>query len=171
MPVTFPELSLFRIILCAAFLLLLVQPLPVRAADQLTAEILQLARQGDPEAQFSIGLRYDTGDGIERNPQEAAAWFKKAAAAGVAGACLYLGMKYEFGAGLARDPARAIHWYEQAAQQGWPQAAFLLGTLYLKSSPAEREKGCGWLRTAAAQGYPGAAEAQQGACLASPGTK
>jgi len=171
MPVTFPERLLFRITLCAAFLFLLVQSLPVRAADQLTAEILQLARQGDPEAQFSIGLRYDTGDGIERNPQEAAVWFKKAAAAGVAGACLYLGMKYEFGAGLTRDPARAIHWYEQAARQGWPQAAFLLGTLYLKSSPTQREKGCSWLRTAAAQGYPGAAEAQQGVCSASPATE
>ena len=37
--------------------------------------IHQLAEQGDPEAQCSMGIRYDLGDGIERDPIKAAEWF------------------------------------------------------------------------------------------------
>ncbi len=156
-----PLLFFFLFVHITILLLFALQPHHARANEQLVSEILQLASQGDRQAQFSMGLRYDTGDGVERDPQQAAAWFKKAASAGLAGACLYLGMKYEFGAGVSRDTTRAIYWYEQAAIQGWPQAAFLVGTLYLKSSPPVLKKGCDWLRAAAAQDYPGAEEAQQ----------
>jgi len=144
--------------------LLIMHSLPLRADEQLFTDTLQLARQGDPEAHFSLGLLFDTGGRDERNSEQAVYWFKKAAAAGVAGACLYLGMKYEFGAGVSQDRKKACHWYEQAAFQGWPQAAFMLGSLYLRSSPADQVRGCSWLRIATEQGYPGAEQARQQAC-------
>jgi len=143
---------------------LIMHPLPLRADDQLFTDTLQLARQGDPEAQFSMALLYDTGGRDEQNPEQAVYWFKKAAHAGVAGACLYLGMKYEFGAGVSQNRKKAYHWYEQAALQGWPQAAFMLGSLYLRSSPADQVRGCTWLGIAEEQGYPGAEQARQQAC-------
>lgn len=155
-----PSVSLLLLLL----LLLIVHPYPLQADDQLFADTLQLAKQGDPEAQFSLGLLYDTGGRDEQNPEQAVYWFKKAAHAGVAGACLYLGMKYEFGAGISQDRKKAYHWYEQAALQGWPQAAFMLGSLYLRSSPADQVRGCTWLGIAAEQGYPGAEQARQQAC-------
>jgi TPR repeat protein len=155
-----PSVSLLLLFL----LLLIVHPYPLQADDQLFTDTLQLARQGDPEAQFSLGLLYDTGGRDERNSEQAVYWFKKAAQAGVAGACLYLGMKYEFGAGINQDRKKAYHWYEQAALQGWPQAAFMLGSLYLRSSPADQVRGCTWLSLAAEQGYPGAEQARQQAC-------
>ena len=145
-------------------IVLIMQPLSLRADDQLFIDTLQLAKQGDPEAQFSLGLLYDTGGRGKRNPAQAVYWFKKAAAAGVAGACLYLGMKYEFGAGVTQNRKKAYRWYEQAALQGWPQAAFMLGSLYLRSSPADQVRGCTWLGIAAEQGYPGAEQARQQAC-------
>lgn len=145
-------------------ILLIMHPLSLRADDQLFTDTLQLAKQGDPEAQFSLGLLYDTGGRGKRNPEQAVYWFKKAAAAGVAGACLYLGMKYEFGAGVTQNKKKAYHWYEQAALQGWAQAAFMLGSLYLRSSPADQVRGCSWLGIAAEQGYPAAEQARQQAC-------
>ena len=155
-----PSVSLLLLFLT----LLIMHPSPLRANDQLFTDTLQLARQGDPEAQFSLGLLYDTGSRYEQNPEQAVYWFKKAAAAGVAGACLYLGMKYEFGAGVSQNRKKAYHWYEQAALQGWPQAAFMLGSLYLRSRPADQVRGCSWLGIAAEHGYPGAEQARQHAC-------
>ncbi|MEA2116003.1 MAG: tetratricopeptide repeat protein [Thermodesulfobacteriota bacterium] len=145
-------------------IVLIMQPLPLQADDQLFTDTLQLAEQGDPEAQFSMALLYDTGSRDEQNPEQAVYWFKKAAHAGVAGACLYLGMKYEFGAGVSQNRKKAYHWYEQAALQGWPQAAFMLGSLYLRSGPADQVRGCAWLGIAAEQEYPGAEQIRQQAC-------
>ena len=155
-----PSISLLLLFL----LLLIMHSLPLQADDQLFTDTLQLAEQGDPEAQFSMALLYDTGSRDEQNPEQAVYWFKKAAAAGVAGACLYLGMKYEFGAGVSQNKKKAYHWYEKAALQGWPQAAFMLGSLYLRSSPADQIRGCSWLGIAAEQEYPGAEQARQQAC-------
>ncbi len=144
--------------------LLLLVPPSVQAAEELVSDTMQLARQGDREAQFSLGLMYDTGNMVERDPEQAVFWFKKAATAGVAGACLYLGMKYAFGAGVKQDRAKAEHWYERAALQGWPQAAFLLGSLYLNTGDVDRVRGCAWLQIAAGGGYPGAEESRRQLC-------
>lgn len=151
-------------LLLLSLMLMLIQPHPVLADEQLVADTLQLAGQGDKEAQFSLGLMYDTGNLVERNPEQAVHWFKKAAAAGVAGACLYLGMKYAFGAGVKQDRQKAQHWYEQAAFQGWPQAAFLLGSLYLDLPAVDQIRGCAWLAIAAEQEYPGAEKIRQQEC-------
>ncbi len=132
--------------------------------EQLVHDIQLLAEQGDPEAQFSIGLRYDLGDGVERNPKLAAKWFTMAANSGIGGACLYLGIKYEFGAGVEQDKDAAEQWYLKAAFKGWPQAAFMLGNLYLSPPKVQQVKGCGWLTVAAEQGYPGAKESFQQRC-------
>ncbi len=133
--------------------------------DQLFIDTQELAEQGDSEAQFSLGLMYDTRGFGKRDPKQAVYWFAKAAAAGVAGACLYLGMKYEFGVQVAQDTAKAQHWYEQAALQGWPQAAFMLANLYLNTSPAERISGCAWMSIARDQEFPGANQLHQQYCL------
>jgi len=150
--------------LLVLMMLMLIGPHLVHADEQLFTDTLQLAEQGDGEAQFSLGLMYDTGNPVERNPEQAVHWFKKAATAGIAGACLYLGMKYAFGAGVNQDRKKAVHWYEQAALQGWPQASFLLGTLYLDLPVADQIRGCAWLAIAAEQGYPGAEQARRQGC-------
>ncbi len=147
------------------FIFSLIGPGFAAANEALSNRIRQLAEQGDGEAQFSMGLRYDLGDGVERNPELAAQWFEKAATAEITGACLYLGMKYEFGAGVKQDKAAAIKWYEQAAVRGWPQAAFLLGNLYLTRSVPDPVQGCAWLAVAAVQKYPGAEQTAAMHCV------
>jgi len=153
------------------FLLLLLQatslfipPATVQANEQLFSATLHLAEQGDPEAQFSLGLLYDTGNQVERNPEQAAYWFTQAADGGVTGACLYLGMKYEFGTGVKQDRTRALHWYRQAALKGWGQAAFMLANLYLNNQRPDLAQGCSWLQIAADQEFPGAELARQQHC-------
>ena len=139
-------------------------PAFLQAGDQLFADTLQLAEKGDAEAQFSLGLIYDTGRADKRNPEKAIYWFTQAAEAGIAGACLYLGIKYEFGTGVQQNRSQAQYWYKKAALQGWPQAAFLLGTLYLAQPQPDQVQGCVWLQIAADQGFPGAEQQEQHKC-------
>ena len=146
-------------LLLTAMTCLLSMPATAWAEGQLVRETRLLAEQGDPEAQFSLGLLYDTGGQLEHDPEKAARWFAKAARQGVAGACLYLGMKYEFGSGVRQDREQAIFWYRQAALKGWGQAASMLGSLYLNLNTPETVKGCAWLCIAAARDFPGAEEA------------
>jgi len=154
------------ILLVPAFVPLLF-PAFLHAGDQLFADTLQLAEQGDPEAQFSLGLIYDTGREDKRDPERAVYWYSKAAKAGIAGACLYLGMKYEFGTGVQQNRTQAQYWYKQAALKGWPQAAFLLGTLYLHSPQPDPVQGCAWLQIARDSGFPGAEQQWQQQCTLS----
>ncbi|WP_417911187.1 tetratricopeptide repeat protein [Candidatus Electronema sp. PJ] len=146
-------------------LLFLGAPSLLWADDELTARIRKFAEQGDPKAEFSMGLRYDLGDGLERNPELAAQWFRKAAEHGIVGACLYLGLKHEFGNGVKLDQAMASSWYERAALLGSAQAAFLLGNLYRILEDPDTIRGCVWLEIAAKQGYPGAEKAKQESCF------
>ena len=45
-----------------------------------------LAQQGDPIAQFNLGMAYAQGRGVTQNDSEAAKWFRLAAEQGVADA-------------------------------------------------------------------------------------
>jgi TPR repeat protein len=58
------------------------------------------------------------GEGVERNPAEAARWWRAAADQGLPQAQFNLGMLYETGQGVTVDYLEAAKWYEQAAAQG-----------------------------------------------------
>lgn len=145
------------------FLLILLLPVTVLAGSgddsSLLGSIMKLARQGDGEAQYSLALRYDMGEGLQRDTARAIHWYTRAAAQGVAGACFYLGMKYEFGNGVSKDVERAMALYRKAALQGWPMAQFFLGRLYLAGEGVRHDpvRAAAWLTLAAEQGYPNAA--------------
>lgn len=91
----------------------LAPPTDERAAKQ----FLPAAEQGDPVAQYQLGLSYRYGtSGLPRDPAKAVAWLRKAAAAGNADAQFALGDLYLNGnEGLAADPAQALAWLQQAA--------------------------------------------------------
>ena len=44
------------------------------------------AEKGNAKAQFDLGLKYDTGEGVRQDYAEAAKWYRKAKDQGVAGA-------------------------------------------------------------------------------------
>ncbi len=81
------------------------------------AEYLKAAEQGDAEAQFSLGVCYFGGLGVEQSYIEAVKWYRKAAEQGDAGAQISLGWSYENGYGVEKSYTKAVKWYSKAAEQ------------------------------------------------------
>jgi eukaryotic-like serine/threonine-protein kinase len=81
-----------------------------------------------PDAENVLGSLYATGDdGVPQDNDEAAIWFKKAAAQGLAKAQKNLGDMYFFGRGQDKDYKQAMLWYSKAADQNFADAQFRLG--------------------------------------------
>jgi TPR repeat protein len=83
------------------------------------------AEHGGPNAQYSLGQMYATGNpalGLQPDVAQAAAWYRRAADGGYAEAQFALGQMYEDGTGVKRDEATALAWYRKAADQGHPLA-------------------------------------------------
>jgi putative methionine-R-sulfoxide reductase with GAF domain len=85
-------------------------------------DLQQLALGGDAAAQYALGLRYASGDGIKQNYREALGWFLKSADQGDARAASKLAAYFWSGRGSPRDDSKAYFWglLAQAAgdQQG-----------------------------------------------------
>jgi len=93
-------------------------------------EIKSLADQGNPEAQFKIGIIFAYGKDVSKNQSEATAWFRKAAAQGYANAQYALALIYNEGQGVEKDYAQAVKWFERAAKQGLAPAQYGLAVKY-----------------------------------------
>jgi len=91
---------------------------------------LENAAQNDAEAQFELGVMYDTGEGAPQSHTEAAKWYRKAAEQGWAKAQHNLGHLYENGEGVPQDCAEAVKWYCMAADQGVTRSQYNLGFMY-----------------------------------------
>lgn len=96
------------------------------------------ARNGDPIAQFDLGMMYDNGDGVPKDAARAVEWWLKAAAQGYADAQHNLGLAYSTGEGVTRDRVRAYAWFNLAAAQGDMSAKDNLDKLEAQVSPAQR---------------------------------
>ena len=90
----------------------------------------EAADRGTAEAQFQLGLLYDTGRGVRQNPAEAIRWYRAAADQGHAAAQNNLGLLYDYGRGISQDAAEAMRWYRSAADQGFAVAQYNLGFMY-----------------------------------------
>lgn len=117
----------------------------------------QLAENGDREALFTLGALFTVGDrrtGIDRDPQAAADWYKRAADLGHGVAQFNLGVFYANGSGVPQDMTAAARWWQRAAIQGHVEAQFNLGLLYaqgmgIAADPVEAVR---WWELAARQG-------------------
>jgi TPR repeat protein len=69
-------------------------------------------------AQYFIGRMYADGQGVEKNSEAAAKWYRKASVHGVADAQLRLARQYQIGDGVPRDIETAYAWYSVAATLG-----------------------------------------------------
>ena len=104
------------------------------AGDYTTAlkEWRPLAEKGNTDAQYGLGLIYDSGKGVPQDHTEAARWYRKAAEQGLSSAQSNLGVLYARGEGITQDYAEAAQWYRRAAEQEYAMAQFNLGVLYEK---------------------------------------
>lgn len=94
--------------------------LPLRAQN--TDELKRKAEVGDAKAQNELGVAYLTGDGVDRNKQEAVKWYLKAAKQGLSDAMFNLGMAYYNGDGVFTDVNRANAWFMLASSAGSTEA-------------------------------------------------
>ena len=97
-------------------------PAPVAAATNDLQGMRNLAEQGDPAAQFSVGARYATGEDVPQDYAEAVRWFSLAAEQGHVTSQATLGAYYWAGRGVPQDMVKAYFW-SVLAQAGGDEAS------------------------------------------------
>ena len=124
-------------------------------SDDITLDtLIQLAENGDVEAQYRLALSYYRGEGVERDPKEAFEWFEKAAKQGDDNAQFYLAKCYDDGEGVEEDKGEAFRWYKKSGERGNISAQNNLACCYDKGDGVEKdkEKAFKWFKKAAEQG-------------------
>ncbi len=123
------------------------------------SEFQPLARAGDAQAQFHLGVSYQKGWGVIADPTKAAQWYRRAAEQGMLKAQYNLALLYLRGEGVQADAEQARTWLLRAAQQGDGRAAHELGLMYFRGTGVARDlaQARSWWETAAHAGEPGAA--------------
>ncbi len=128
---------------------------PTRIGDWQTA-----AQRGDASAQWLLARCLQEGTGVEKSPQAAVTWLRRAAESGLAVAQNELGDCYTSGEGVEEDWAESFRWYSKAAEQELAEAQKNLGVCYAQGEgvAADLLEAVKWYRRAADQGW---AEAQK----------
>ena len=105
-----------------------------------------LAKQGDANAQYILGLMYDNGKGVPQDYKEAVKWLRMSADQGYALAQCFLGLMYDEGKGVPQDYKEAVKWYRISAEQGEAMAQSILAVMYMngKGVPQDYKKAYAW---------------------------
>lgn len=111
------------------------------------------ADNGVSEAQYTLGMKYEEGDGVEQNYPRALMLFTASARHDNADADEALGDLFLLARGVDRDDRKAIEWYLKAAAQGKAGAELSLGFIYEFSGtiPVDLPEAAKWYRLAADQ--------------------
>jgi TPR repeat protein len=112
------------------------------------------AQQGDLDARMRLGLMFHEGDGVARDPAQAAHWFRLAATEKLPAGEAALGYLHEQGMGVEQNFGQALTWYREAAGKNHAWAQYRLGMMYRdgRGVPRDNEKAVALLRAAADQG-------------------
>jgi len=109
------------------------------------------AEQGDPEAQFNLGMKYDEGQEVIQDYKEAVKWYRKSAEQEYSNAQYNLGNKYYHGKGVVQDYVMAHMYWNIAAVSGDKDAIKNRGIVEQKMTPSQLEKAQDlareWMRT------------------------
>ena len=87
--------------------------------------------KNDSWSQNKLGLAYENGEGVTKNPNTAFNWFQKAANNGYKYAFYNLGRHYQYGLSVQKDISKAISIYEKAASLYHAYSCLLIGKWYL----------------------------------------
>lgn len=123
--------------------------------QQALMEFQRAAEDGDPNAQYNVGLMYLKGEGTTADQTVALRWFRRAARQGQTDAQTFLGALHADGQGVPKDYLRAARWFTRAAEAGHPAAQGFLGQLYADGLgvPQDRVQAYLWWSLAEANGY------------------
>lgn len=134
------------------------KPSRPQEAKQL-ADLQAKAEKGDAIAQCELGAAFFNGKfGLEKDEDEAADWFRKAAIQGHAKAQYCLGFCYYNGLGVAKKWVEARNWWVKAAEQQYAPAQYALGNCYANGEAVVKDdaKAVELYLKAAEQNYAGA---------------
>ena len=109
------------------------QPKPQIAQKVMYAK--QAAAQGNPRAQFDLGLMYLQGNGVVKNERLAFNYFHKAARKNHAEAKFQMGLSFAQGKGVRKQSQLARYWFKLAAKAGHPKAMAYLASIEKTLNP------------------------------------
>ena len=113
------------------FIYLVLACTALTAWGQTVDEFKKMAKAGDVEALYMLGVSYSSGfNGCKQDYEEAFKWYSKAAKKGHAAAQCSLGYAYLLGQGTKKDIDKAIDWLKKATGQGDSRAQEELGNIY-----------------------------------------
>ena len=126
-------------------------PEPDRYIGTSIKDLTKFALKGDSAAQYALGMRYGTGDGVRQNYNEAMSWFRQAAEQGDVRAQAKLAMWYWAGRGAQKDCSKSYYWGllaqaggEQSVQQMVGECASYLSDAQRAAEHREADK---WLHS------------------------
>jgi hypothetical protein len=115
-----------------------------------TDELRKLADQGDPDAEWQMGILYHDGEAVPKDDALAVRWFELAAAQGYVRAQSTLGAYYWAGRGVPQDLSKAYFWSQLALAQGDEDSKSRLEGLSAQMTQAQvaaaRQQAETWLR-------------------------
>jgi TPR repeat protein len=114
--------------------------------------LLPLAKNGFKEAQFILGMLYDSAS---NDRHKALNWYTHAAQNGHSDAQHNLGLAYARGQGIKGDIKLALKWWHAAAEQGNSDSQYNLGIIYATGATGvdqDFKKAKMWWRMAATSG-------------------
>jgi TPR repeat protein len=120
-------------------------------------ELQQAADQGDPIAQYNLGVDYYRGDRVERDVAKAAELWRKAAASGHVNASNSMAYLVFYGRGVPRDPAEGLRLWQFAAERGHAESQFHLASAYMAGREVARSYVVAYAWASAAVHYSEAA--------------
>lgn len=93
-------------------------------------QLILNAKAGDAEAQYNLGVCYETGDCIEQDIKQALYWYQKSVEQDFALAKYALSKMYAEGNCVEQDFAKAIPMMQEAAEAGVNAAIYGMGMAY-----------------------------------------
>ena len=128
---------------------------PLEERDKAIAELKQIANQGDPHAQYLMGLLYRDGGLLVPDAEQAKRWLELSAQE-LPDAQYALGKLFLSDDPDIHDPTKGIYWLQQAADSEHEYAAYRLGKEYLtgKNVSKDSAKVAAYIRQAAEQANP-----------------
>lgn len=119
-------------------------------------EVKQLAEEGNPDAQYSLGQYYHNQPDEPIDIKLAKEWLTKAADQDHIEAQYSLGCMFYAGQGVRKDYKKAVTWLQKAAEQGHMYAQSVLAGIYRKGTGRIKKDSIlalKWYTESAKQGY------------------
>ncbi|MBL9177498.1 MAG: sel1 repeat family protein [Verrucomicrobiaceae bacterium] len=145
-----------RFLALVIVLAVVVPPVATQAQQVNEKDLRSWADRGDANAQFELGLRLITGEGVRKSLEEGVRLVEKAAKQKHLRAQHIMGTLYEDGVGVKKDFAKAAEWYRISAELGFALSQHSIAAMYEEGRGVGKDsaRAAEWFKKAADQGNP-----------------